>query len=444
MALLNSRVVRISSASLATGLLIGGVGTAFRVLLIKADVLRDELVLWAHKWPYAGWLVPMAVGLVAAALARWLVVRFEPTAGGSGVQRVEAVFRGEAKPLRHGVTLVKFFGGLLAMGSGLALGREGPTVHIGASLSLLVSRVLVKQDEDAKVVMAAGAGAGLAVAFNAPIGGSVFVFEELSSTFTTWLLMGTLAAATFAVWIMRLVLGNHFDFVVNQVSPTAVWKGWPFLVLGGLLGAVGALYNSIVIGLLRACDRLIRITTVLRAALIGATVGLLAWFAPAIVGGGDNLTQGVLSGHYGLIALTGIFVLRFFIGPWSYAAETPGGLFAPMLLLGASFGALFGGVLNYFLPALGITSVACAVVGMATLFTACVRAPLTGIILAVEMTGRGDLILVLLGASLVAMVVTTLLGSEPIYETLKRRMIERQDLENQVVTQRTTAFRASV
>jgi len=441
---LNSRVVRISFASLATGLLIGGVGTAFRVLLIKADALRDELVLWAHKWPYAGWLVPMAVGLVAAALARWLVVRFEPTAGGSGVQRVEAVFRGEAKPLRHGVTLVKFFGGLLAMGSGLALGREGPTVHIGASLSLLVSRVLVKQDEDAKVVMAAGAGAGLAVAFNAPIGGSVFVFEELSSTFTTWLLMGTLAAATFAVWIMRLVLGNHFDFVVNQVSPTAVWKGWPFLVLGGLLGAVGALYNSIVIGLLRACDRLIRITTVLRAALIGATVGLLAWFAPAIVGGGDNLTQGVLSGHYGLIALTGIFVLRFFIGPWSYAAETPGGLFAPMLLLGASFGALFGGVLNYFLPALGITSVACAVVGMATLFTACVRAPLTGIILAVEMTGRGDLILVLLGASLVAMVVTTLLGSEPIYETLKRRMIERQDLENQVVTQRTTAFRASV
>jgi len=441
---LNSRVVRISFASLATGLLIGGVGTAFRVLLIKADALRDELVLWAHKWPYAGWLVPMAVGLVAAALARWLVVRFEPTAGGSGVQRVEAVFRGEAKPLRHGVTLVKFFGGLLAMGSGLALGREGPTVHIGASLSLLVSRVLVKQDEDAKVVMAAGAGAGLAVAFNAPIGGSVFVFEELSSTFTTWLLMGTLAAATFAVWIMRLVLGNHFDFVVNQVSPTAVLKGWPFLVLGGLLGAVGALYNSIVIGLLRACDRLIRITTVLRAALIGATVGLLAWFAPAIVGGGDNLTQGVLSGHYGLIALTGIFVLRFFIGPWSYAAETPGGLFAPMLLLGASFGALFGGVLNYFLPALGITSVACAVVGMATLFTACVRAPLTGIILAVEMTGRGDLILVLLGASLVAMVVTTLLGSEPIYETLKRRMIERQDLENQVVTQRTTDFRASV
>src|SRR5262245_50302902 len=95
MALLDSRVVRISFASLATGLLIGGVGTAFRVLLIKADALRDELVLWAHKWPSSGWLVPVSIGVMGVALARWLVVRFAPTAGGSGVQRVEAVFRGE-------------------------------------------------------------------------------------------------------------------------------------------------------------------------------------------------------------------------------------------------------------------------------------------------------------------------------------------------------------
>ena len=153
-----------------------------------------------------------------------------------------------------------------------------------------------------------------------------------------------------------------------------------------------------------------------------------------MVGGGDNLTQGVLSGHYGLTALAGIFVLRFFLGPWSYAADAPGGLFAPMLLLGASFGALFGEVLNHFLPALGVTSVACAVVGMATLFTACVRAPLTGIVLTIEMTGRGDLALALLGASLLAMVVTTLLGSEPIYETLKRRMIERQPTARAIQT----------
>jgi CIC family chloride channel protein len=180
--------------------------------------------------------------------------------------------------------LVKFFGGLPAIGSGLALGREGPTVQMGASLSSMISRFLVKPGADAKVVMAAGAGAGLAVAFNAPIGGSVFVFEELISTFTPWLLMGTLTAATFAVWTMRLFLGNHLDFVVRQVSPTAAWKDWPFLVLGAMLGAIGALYNSTIIGLLRACDRLVRISTLRRAALIGASIGLIAWFAPAMVG----------------------------------------------------------------------------------------------------------------------------------------------------------------
>ena len=426
MALLDSRVIRISAASLLTGLLIGVVGGAFRLALDKSDDLRNVLVAWAHAWPFLGWLAPLALATLGAVVARLMVLRIAPEAEGSGVQRVEAVFSGEVKPATHGIVLVKFFGGLLAIGSGLALGREGPTVQMGASLSALASRYLVRHEQDKRIIEAAGAGAGLAVAFNAPIGGSVFVFEELTSSFTPWLLVATLAAATCAVWTMRLILGSHPDFVVRHVSLTAAWDGWPFLVMGMMLGVVGAFYNSSIIALLRVCDRLIRIPTTQRAAFIGATIGLTAWFAPAMVGGGDNLTQAVLFDHYTMAALAGIFVLRFFLGPWSYAAGTPGGLFAPMLLLGASFGALFGKLLNQFLPSLGITPVACAVVGMATLFTACVRAPLTGIVLTVEMTGRGDLTVALLGASLVAMVTTMLLGSEPIYETLKRRMIERQ------------------
>ena len=179
----------------------------------------------------------MALGTLGAVVARLMVARFAPEAEGSGVQRVEATFAGEVKPVRASVILpVKFFGGILAIGSGLALGREGPTVQMGASLSGVASGLLLKHDEDRRVIEAAGAGAGLAVAFNAPIGGSVFVFEELTSSFTPWLLVATLAATTFAVWTMRLILGNHFDFAIRQVSLTAVWKGWPFLVLGLLLG----------------------------------------------------------------------------------------------------------------------------------------------------------------------------------------------------------------
>ncbi len=426
MMFLNSRVIRVSTASILAGILVGLVGGAFRYLLIAADNQRTALVAWAHAWPYIGWLAPVALGLVGAGLARLLVVRFAPMAEGSGVQRVEAVFSGEVKPAPHGIVLVKFFGGLLAMGSGLALGREGPTVQMGASLSSMVSRLLLKDDSERKVVEAAGAGAGLAVAFNAPIGGSIFVFEELTSNFTPWLLVATLAAATFAVWITRLMLGNELDFTVQQVSLTHAWRGGPFLALGALLGVVGALFNAATVGLLRFADRLPTLASIHRAALIGATVGLVAWFAPALVGGGNNLTQAILANRFAVGGLVGVFLARFLLGPWSYAAGAPGGIFAPLLVLGASSGALFAGVVNHSLPRMGLDPIALAVVGMGALFSASVRTPLTGIVLTMEMTGRGDLTLALLGASLVAMVVAILLRSDPIYETLKRRMLEQE------------------
>jgi len=430
MTLLNSRIIRLSAASLLTGLLIGIVGGLFQLLLIFADSLRNALVAWAHGRPYLGWTAPVALGLIGAALARLMVVGISPAAEGSGVQRVEAVFSGDTKPASFSIVPVKFFGGLIAMGSGLALGREGPTVQMGASLAVVVSRLLVGREDDERLVVAAGAGAGLGVAFNAPISASIFVFEELTSSFTPFLAVAALSAASVAVYLVRLILGNHFDFMVNESTLNSVYKLWPFLVLGLLLGLLGALYNWIIIRLLRFADDFTRLNSVQRAALIGATVGVVAWFAPMLVGGGDSLTQAALSGNMAIRTLAIIFLLRFVMGPWSYAAGAPGGLFAPMLMLGASFGALFGEVVNRFNPNLGVSTVACAVVGMGTLFAACVRSPLTGIMLTVEMTGRGDLTLGLLGASLMAILIAILLKSEPIYDSLKQRMLEQQALAN--------------
>ncbi len=425
MTLLNSRVIRIVSASILGGVLIGAVGGGFRYCLIASDRLRTEWIGWAHLRPSVGWLLPLALGTAGAWLARLLVLKFAVTAEGSGVQRVEAVFAGKAEPASFNVVPVKFFGGLAAMGSGLALGREGPTVQMGASFGTLVSRLLLSDDEDRRVVDAASAGAGLAVAFNAPIGGSIFVFEELTSSFTPWLLIATLSSCTVAVWLMRVMLGNVLAFTVPQVSPTENWNKVLFMALGALLGLAGAVYNAAIMGLLRVSDKMRRLSSLQRAAIIGAVVGTVAWFAPTIVGGGDVLTQAILSNRFTLTSLVIIFLLRFALGPWSYAAGAPGGLFAPLLLLGASSGALYAGLVNHFLPGQNISAVACAIVGMGALFAASVRAPLTGIVLTVEMTGRADLTLGLLGASLMAMVVAMLLKSEPIYESLKRRMLSQ-------------------
>jgi CIC family chloride channel protein len=428
MTLPNSRVIRLSAGSILAGILIGFVGGAFRYLLIVLDRWRDELIGWAHSWPHVGWLAPVALGLGGAAVARAIVIRFAPLAEGSGIQHVEAVFSGEAEEAPPPIVPIKFFGGLLALGSGLALGREGPTVQMGAALGWLISHRLINDDQDRKVIGAAGAGAGLAVAFNAPLGGSIFVFEELTGSITPWLLVATLTAALVGVWIMRLMLGNGLDFAVRQVSFIEAWSIGPFLALGALLGAVGTLYNVTVVGLLHFADRLDRfphLSSTNRAAIIGAMVGLAAWFAPAVVGGGNMLTQAILADRYAIGGLLVVFLARFLLGPWSYAAGAPGGLFAPLLVLGASSGALFAGVLNHFFPLPGFPPIAFAVVGMAAMFSASVRAPLTGIVLTIEMTGRGDLTLALLGASLAAMLVAILLQSEPIYETLKRRMLAK-------------------
>ena len=425
MRLVYPRLYRVVAASVLGGLAIGIVGGLFRYFLILSDDWRTALIMRAHQHPYFGWIFPVALGAAGAFLARLLVVRFAPTAEGSGVQRVEAVFSGEVEPASTAVVPVKFFGGLLAMGSGLALGREGPTVQMGATFGVLVSRYLLPEGEDRRVVQAASAGAGLAVAFNAPIGGSIFVFEELTSSITPWLLVSTLASATVAVWLMRLMLGNTLSFNVQQVSPTLEWSKWPFLALGVGMGIVGAVYNLIIMRLLRITDTMRRLSSLQRAAIIGALVGVVAWFVPAMVGGGDVITQAILSNQFQLTTLVTIFAVRFCLGPWSYAAGCPGGLFAPLLLLGASSGAVFGGIVNHVAPSAQVSPVACAIVGMGALFTASVRAPLTGIVLAVEMTGRADLTLGLLGASLTAMLVTMLLQSEPIYDSLKRRMLSQ-------------------
>jgi len=422
----DTRLIRMTLASVIVGAMTGVVGGSFRWCLERAEQFRDKTVQWSHSDPYVGWIVPVVLALVAVAIARLLVLKLAPAASGSGIHRVEAIMAGEIDPANDLVLPVKFFGGLLSLGSGMALGREGPTVQMGASIGHMTAPWFVRENDDRRVVLAAGAGAGLAVAFNAPIGGSVFVFEELTSSFTPWLLVATLSAATFAVGVMRWMIGNQYVFFVLPGAAPQGRAVWFFLLLGGLLGIAGAAYNELSLKLLDLTEKFAKYPAVARAALIGAVVGLVAFFAPALVGSGDTLTQSILSGKVPLRALGLVFLIRFLLGPWSYAAETPGGMFAPLLLVGTAFGALFGGVVHHLDPNVSVSAVDFAIVGMVALFAASVRAPLTGIVLAIEMTGRGDLTLGMLGSALGAMLVAMLLKSPPIYQSLRERMLIRE------------------
>ncbi|MEX0642563.1 MAG: H(+)/Cl(-) exchange transporter ClcA [Pirellulales bacterium] len=411
--------------SLLAGAASGLIGALFRWALQQADQWRDALITWTHgnnlfSSRFLGCILVMALAAAACWLAAWLVRRFAPDATGSGIPHVEAVLNDKLPPAPYILLPVKFVGGLLAIGAGLALGREGPTVQMGASIAHLVGHLFRRNAADARILLAAGAGAGLATAFNAPIAGSVFVLEELMRRFDTRITIATLGASAAAISVSRLILGVAPDFSVAPLSYPTLESLPLFLVLGICLGLLGVGYNVAIVGALAAADRLRSIRVEVRAAAVGAAVGLLAWFVPEWVGGGDNITQRTLNGEVLLATLPVVFALRFVLGAASYSAGTPGGLFAPLLVLGAQSGLFFGTLANNWLPSAAISPTAFAVTGMAAFFTAVVRAPVTGIILVIELTSSDSQLLSMIAACFTAMLIPTLVGNPPIYDSLGR------------------------
>jgi chloride channel protein, CIC family len=398
----------------------GLVGAVFRLVLERSDRFRGTVIDWAHGKEIAGFALVIGISAIATGLASWLVRKFAPGAKGSGIPDVEAVLRDEQPPPPLILIPVKFFGGVLAMGSGLALGREGPTVQMGASIGHFLATAFRRNQDDVKALLAAGAGAGLATAFSAPVAGAVFVLEELVRRFDTRITVTTLCASGSAIAVARLLLGNGPDFQLEPLPYSGFGTVPIFVVLGAVTGLIGVAYNHMLLGAVAVAERLGRwLSGDVRAATVGAAVGWLAWFAPGLVGGGDAITQHTLAGGDSIMIVCGLLLVRFGLGPLSYAAGTPGGLFAPMLVVGAQSGLVLGTLFCRWLPYLERPA-AFAVVGMAAFFTAVVRAPVTGIILVTEMTGCFTLLLPMLLACFAAMIVPTLLGDPPIYDSLRR------------------------
>ena len=222
--------------------------------------------------------------------------------------------RQDVPPAPLSVLPVKFFGGLLAIGSGLALGREGPSVQMGAIVAHLTGTLAKRKWPDARSLIAAGAGAGLAAAFNAPTAGAVFVLEELVRRFEPRMAIAALAASTGAIFVSRMLYGDAPDFHVDPLAFASAATIPLYVALGAVAGLLAVGYNRAILGAIAAANDLRRWPLELRAGAIGAAVGALAWFAPDLVGGGDPLTQRALNGGGTLAVLPLILLLRFGLG----------------------------------------------------------------------------------------------------------------------------------
>lgn len=406
--------------ALVVGVVAGLLATAFRVALVTAEQAR---VGFLKTFPATERIpISVCIGVVAGAVGVWLVRRFAPDAGGSGIPQLKAFVLGERGIEWKRLLPVKFFAGWIGIGGGLALGREGPTIQMGGATGLMVSEWFkVKQGEgERKALIAAGAGAGLAAAFNAPLAGVMFVLEELAGTFTPVILVAAFLASVSADVVGRVLTGEMPVFPLHGLRAPNLQTLPAALVLGLVCGIGGVIFNR---SLLKSLDaiRALRWPAWAVGGAAGAIVGLAGGLFPGVAGTGGMLAEQALAGEIAFRWLPVLLLARFALTMVSYGTGAAGGIFAPLLVLGALGGLGFGHLVHWAMPSWPIQPAAFAVIGMGGLLTAIVRAPLTGIVLMIELTGQYDFMLPLLVCCLVAYGVAEGLRDQPIYEALRER-----------------------
>lgn len=402
------------------GVLAGLVGALFHALLDRAAEARDTLPGLLGGLPVPGWLVLMPLGALVLITTLWIVRRFAPETAGSGVQEVEAILSGARKLRWRRVLPVKFFAGTLAVGSGLVLGREGPTIHIGAALGQMISERLAPRPGDNHALLASGAGAGLATAFNAPLAAIIFVIEELREHFDYRFetVQSVILACCAAVIVSDALLGAGPDMPLPDLEMAPLHALPLFPLLGVLIGALGVLFNHLLLGSIRSFRALGSGGGYVAAGLAGLILGALLWFVPHAVGGGESLVSELLLGQPALLFLVALLAVRLLTTVGSYGIGLPGGIFAPMLALGTICGAAFASLVALVAPALSMAPEVFAVAAMGALFAATVRAPLTGIVLVIELTDARELTLPIVLTCLTATFTAEGMGGRPIYGAL--------------------------
>ena len=448
---------RIILEGIMVGLLVGIVVSLFRYALGEMDVLRSLIVglraldpaeegsvgFWSRVLgglgaggasagaagaSGAGGLGTLPfIGIAILGVFAFLVSYFvykEPYISGSGIPQVKGELMGRIKTNWARVLALKFFGGIMAISSGLALGREGPSIQLGAMVGKGFSRLSGRLKSEERLLISAGSGAGLAAAFGAPLAGLVFVLEELRKDFDPKVLLSTMAAAVTSEYVASYIFGLDPVFAVFAFSKPTLQDYWMILILGVLLGALGVLYNRS-LALSQNLQALIR-PRWLKALLAAISVVAMAAIYPVCLGSGHDLVEETGFGLYTAGTIAVLLVVRFVYSVYSFGTGAPGGIFLPLLVLGALAGGLFTTVVS---PLAGLPTgneAFYVILGMAGLFASIVRAPLTGIILISEMTGTLSSLLPLSLVALVSYITAEALGGVPVYDQLLDRILAKK------------------
>lgn len=423
---MRKKILFLYALAIILGSLVGVVGSLLQLAIGSLTSLLSKWFAFLHQFNIPVTLSSALTSMVLVYMA-WLLVKWvAKEAGGSGVQEIEGTLLGQRRIFWRRLLPVKFVGGVLAISSKMVLGREGPTIQIGGNLGEMLGEWFGLNRKRRDTLIAAGAAAGVAAAFNAPLAGVLFVLEEMRNEFNfSFINFKTVAIATvFATIVSNIIVGSKPAISMTILNFPALHQLWYFFLFGAVVGFAGLIFNTCLMKSLSFMDKLDNRFHDFFVLGVGLLVGYLAVIYPEAVGGGYEIIERAVTMTPAISILSIILVIRFFTTLLSYDTGVPGGFFAPMLALGTILGTVASSFFSWLDPA--ISPGMFAVAGMGALFSAAVRAPITGIILVVEMTQNYFLILPLMITCLTSTTIVQLAKNPPIYTQLLHRTLKKE------------------
>ena len=405
------------------GILVGVVVSAFR-WLVEAILEQWRFIYYqighAANWPI--WLVGTIVGMIGLTILVGQIIKGDPNVNGSGIPQVEGQLAGQMTVNPFSVLWRKFTAGLITIGSGAMLGREGPSIQLGSAVAQLYGEKQGYDARDTKLMIAMGAAAGLSAAFGAPVAGTLFVLEEVYRTFSMLVWLGALTSAVVADMVSVNVFGlTPVLHMANLHALPLIDYAW-LPLFGILLGLFGYVYQRATLAASKLFAGLTWLPRHYHFIVVFILMLPIGIWLPHLLGGGAGLilNSTTATASIGLLAL--ILVIRFAYSTLAFGSGVPGGIFLPILTLGAVAGALYGAILVHFGWLQSTYVLDMMILGMAGYFASISKAPFTAIVLIAEMVGSMSHLVAMAMVALIAYLVVDFLGGEPIYESLLARL----------------------
>ncbi len=396
------------------------IGALAGLTVVAFIVLTERLGMRLYPVGSPAWRrIAMPVG--GSLAMGYLLYRYFPDARGSGVPQTKAALYARDGYISLRTVLGKFGCTAATLASGIPLGREGPSVQVGAGIASILGRKLGLRPEKVKALIPVGAAAAIAAAFNTPMAAVVFALEEVVGDMHAPVL-GSVVLASATSWaVLRLLLGNNPLFQVPQYELVHPLEFGIYAVLGIAGGFLSVAFTKLLLFMRKRFLLLPRSTRWWHPVVGGVLVGLMGWFVPQVLGVGYSYVGLALDGTMALKLMVLLIVLKLFAITTCYASGNAGGIFGPSLFLGAMLGGAIGTLAHHWLPTYTASPGAYALVGMGALFAGIVRAPMTSVLMIFEMTRDYAVIVPLMIANLASLFISTRFQKEPIYEALAQQ-----------------------